>query len=385
VVRWKGYLNWVLSQYVEKEIKKDIRYILWISLYQIAFMKKAHYHIVNETVEYSKKEKGKKVGNFVNAVLRKFVMEKNNLPRPPLGSDLKNEVHSSLFTIHSLSITYSFPEWLVERWFRRFGQNETERLLSVLNKTPDFVIRINLKSITRDKVIHHFESKGIKTGNGIFLESALHIDKLASVMKDELFKKGLISIQDEASQLVGWSIQPQDGSSILDACAGLGTKTRQIKEYSHNSLVIAMDKEIKRLRLLKNRTNLVKGDVLNCPFRKESFNIILLDAPCSSLGIIRKHPEIKWRRKEKDIINFGNYQLNLLKTLWDSLKTGGYLIYSVCSFEPEETLNVIERFKKEKKFILENPLPFLFNKKYFLSLPHETGMDGFFIARLKKL
>lgn len=371
-MRWKGYLNWILSRYANKEVKKETRYLIWISLYQVAFMKKAYYHVINEAVEYAKREKGRNIANFVNAVLRRYVREKDSLPYP---SDV----------ISHLSLTHSFPEWLVNRWLTRFGQEETEKLLTILNKTPDFTIRINLKKISRDEVIQILERKGIKTRIGAFLESALHVDKLTPVIKDPLFKKGLICIQDETSQLAGWSLQSQDGDSILDACAGSGTKTQQIREHANNTFVVSMDREIKRLKLMKDKTNLVVSDACNSPFRKEAFNIILLDAPCSSLGIIRKHPEIKWRRKDEDIASFGNYQLDLLKALWDNLKTGGYMVYSVCSFEPEETINVIERLKGERKFMLENPLLFLFNKKYFLSLPHETGMDGFFIARLKKL
>ena len=146
-----------------------------------------------------------------------------------------------------------------------------------------------------------------------------------------------------------------------------------------------MDNEIRRLKSVTNTGLTVLGDAIQNPFKKGIFDTILVDAPCSSLGILRKHPEIKWRRRQRDIISFGNFQLALLKSLWDNLTRGGHMIYSVCSFEPDETVAVIEKFKKEKQFILENPLPFLFNKEYFLSLPHETGADGFFIAKMKKI
>ena len=158
-----------------------------------------------------------------------------------------------------------------------------------------------------------------------------------------------------------------------------------MKERLSGPTIISMDNEIRRLRMMPDTINLVGGDAGNSPFKEQVFNTILLDAPCSSLGIIRKHPEIKWRRKEKDIIRFGEYQFGLLKSLWKNLKPGGHLVYSVCSFEPEETISVIERFQREERFTLENPLPFLFNKEWFLSLPHDTGMDGFFIAKLKKI
>jgi 16S rRNA (cytosine967-C5)-methyltransferase len=135
---------------------------------------------------------------------------------------------------------------------------------------------------------------------------------------------------------------------------------------------------------MNSPVSIVRGDILRLPFKRNAFDAILLDAPCSSLGIVRKHPEIKWRRTEDEILRFGVYQLALLRAAWGSLKQGGHCIYSVCSFEPEETLDVIRAFAAKEQFLLENPLPFLFNKEYFLSLPHETGVDGFFIAKLRK-
>ncbi|MCX7966001.1 MAG: hypothetical protein N2596_05195, partial [Syntrophorhabdaceae bacterium] len=114
------------------------------------------------------------------------------------------------------------------------------------------------------------------------------------------------------------------------------------------------------------------------------FDKILLDAPCSSVGIIRKHPEIKWRLTEKDIEKHSTHQFSMIESLWPSLKNGGHFIYSVCSFEPEETVQVIKKLHEKFKFIVEKPLPLLFNNEYFISLPHRTDLDGFFIARLKK-
>ncbi|MBA4418211.1 MAG: hypothetical protein C0392_09930 [Syntrophus sp. (in: bacteria)] len=372
VVRWKGYLDWVLLSLVRKGVKADMRYLLWISFYQIAFMKKAHYHVVKEAVEYAKGLKGVKVANFINAVLRRFIAEKDQMPLPANP-------------VHSLSITHSFPEWLISRWLARFGLGETERLCATLNTTPGFTIRINPDRISREEAVRHLEAIGITTGKGILIDSAIRVDKLGPILNDPLFKERSIFVQDETSQLVAMALNPRKGDLILDACAGLGTKTAQMRELSPDATLVAMDTHMGRLGRMEKKTNLVQGDVLKAPFRKGFFDTILLDAPCSSLGIIRKHPEIKWSRKEKDIIASAHYQLDLLQSLWDNLKKGGSMIYSVCSFEPEETVGVIEQFGKKQEFLLENPLPFMINKEYFLSLPHETGMDGFFIARLKKI
>lgn len=367
---------------------------MWISLYQISFMKKGAYHIVNESVGYAKGEHGQFVANFVNAVLRNFIRETETVNHRPLpDKHTAGNLHDSIlpeagqFQISYLSIVYSFPEWLVARWLKRLGYDETIKLLTVLNNTPEFGIRVNLGKISRDEVMHRLENKGVTVKKGRFLESALYVDRLSHVLKDELFKKNLIHIQDEASQLAGLSIRPEKGGLILDACAGQGTKTEQMKEQLDVQTIIAMDSEIKRLRFITPTINRVIGDAACSPFKDGAFDAILLDAPCSSFGILRKHPEIKWRRAAEDIAAFGDYQFNLLKSLWTKLKTGGYLVYSVCSFEPEETVFVVDRFRKEETFILENPLPLLFNKnmEYYLSLPHKTAMDGFFIARLKKI
>ncbi|OPY77481.1 MAG: Ribosomal RNA small subunit methyltransferase B [Syntrophorhabdus sp. PtaU1.Bin058] len=374
-IRWKRYFEWALSLYTDRPIASDLRYLLWLSLYQVSFMKKAPYHVVNEVVAYTKKEKGKRVANFVNAVLRQYLRDRDVLQA---GGD-------SRLATDDLSIQYSFPGWIIERWQKRFGRPKTAELLSVLNKTPGFTLRVNLKNISVEETARQLEADGIKTRRGVFSPAALHVEKLAPVLHHRLFKDNMIAIQDEMSQLVGLSLDPQPGDAILDACAGSGTKTHHIQDIRAEGFVVSMDNGFKRLRLVRNKGNVLLGDALHPPFRERSFDIILVDAPCSSFGIIGKHPEIKWRKRAKDIGSFGDSQVKLLGALWDILKTGGRIVYSVCSFEPEETTDVIERLRKSAKFILENPLPFLFNKEYFLSLPHETGMDGFFIAKLRKL
>ncbi|OPY82012.1 MAG: Ribosomal RNA small subunit methyltransferase B [Syntrophorhabdus sp. PtaU1.Bin153] len=381
VIRWKGYFDWVLSRYTKADTKKHVRYLLWVSLYQVAFMRKAGYHVVKEAVEYAKRTHDQRVAGFVNAILRRFMrdLESGSIARPGTGPA------GMAASVHSLSTLYSFPEWLVARWLKRFGQKETEKLLSALNRPPIFTLRIDLKKVGRDEVIRALEAKGVKVSPGACLESALHVDKLAPVLDDILFREKFVHIQDEASQLAGLSLQPEPGDLVLDACAGFGTKTEQIAETRDRLRLIAMDNSLARLRSISRPLHPVLADALSPPFRDGIFDTILFDAPCSSFGIIRKHPELKWRRRDEDIRHFGAQQLAMLNTLWDLLKTGGHLVYSVCSFEPEETVDVVERFGEERKFVLENPLPFLFNRDCFVSLPHESDMDGFFIARLRKL
>jgi 16S rRNA (cytosine967-C5)-methyltransferase len=344
-------------------------------------MKKASYHVVKEAVDYAKIEHDIRVAGFVNAVLRRFLrdIEQGKVPLPG-GTDSTGSVSRD-----QMSAVYSFPEWLINRWTSIFGPAKAKELLLNLNKPPEFTLRINDKHISKDEAIGRLENLGLKVKPGMFLESALHVDRLTPLIHDSLLGSKMVYIQDEASQLAVHALQAKRGSLVLDACSGLGTKASHIMDLDTGVRLVAMDNSMGRLRFVDRRAHVVQGDIFHNPFRKETFDTILLDAPCSSLGIIRKHPEIKWRRNEKEIAGFGNQQYAMLKTIWDTLRVGGHLVYSVCSFEPEETVNVIEKFKDDRKFALENPLPFLFNKEYFVSLPHETGMDGFFIAKLKKL
>lgn len=330
-------------------------------------MKKSAYHVVKEAVDYAKAEHGTHVSGFVNAVLRRYLSDKE-----------KSNVSQD-------DIFQSFPQWLVKRWSRRFGHDETARLLLTFNKAPEFAVRINEQRIGKDKTIKALEELNLTVRSGTFLTSALYVNRLSPLVHSHLLSNRMVYIQDEASQLAVHAIKAKPGSLVLDACSGLGTKSSHIVDLVDGVRLIAMDNNPGRLQRNDRRNYALLGDVFHPPFREEIFDSILLDAPCSSLGIIRKHPDVKWRRKEKEIAKFGDQQYEMLKSLWGKLKVDGILVYSVCSFEPEETVDVIDKFKNDSKFALENPLPFLFNKDYFVSLPHETGMDGFFIARLKKL
>lgn len=339
-----------------------------MTLYQVGFMKKAYYHVVKEAVEYARREKGKFVAGFVNAVLRRYV------------SDRETRIPSL-----AEAVRQAFPGWLVDRWTLRFGIDQAGGLLELLNREPDFTLRVDTRRLTVDRAIESLAACGIEARRGRFSPSALTVNRLAPVLASSLFKEGIVSVQGEASQLAGMAAATAGGTTILDACTGSATKTKQMREMRPRARIISMDNSMKRLLLSSLRDHIVCADALAVPFRVSSFDTILVDAPCSSLGIIRKHPEIKWRRGEEDISRFAAMQLSLLRSLWDLLRPGGHLVYSVCSFEPEETTDVLRNLAEDKNFVLENPLPFLFNRDCFLSLPHETALDGFFIARIRKL
>jgi 16S rRNA (cytosine967-C5)-methyltransferase len=372
VVRWKLYLDWVLSHFVKKGVKKDVRHLLRMSLYQAFFMKKAARRVVNEAVDYAKKERGQATANFVNAVLRRAIRERNELPMPD-------------DPVSRLSIAHSFPDWLVRRWHARFAGRSLEALLALLNKSPEFALRIDSRRITREEAVSRLADRGVKAVKGRLLEGALLVDRLGPLLESGLLKDHVFHVQDETSQMAGLAVGPAPGDLVLDACAGRGTKTDQIKEERPSARVVAMDIDGKKLGAVRATACRLQADVLKSPFKKGCFDSILLDAPCSSLGIIRKHPEIKWRRSERDIQRYASLQLEMIGVLGENLKPGGRLIYSVCSFEPEETTDVVEKAKKTGLFAAEASVPYPGQDGAFLSLPHVSGMDGFFIAALRRL
>jgi 16S rRNA (cytosine967-C5)-methyltransferase len=247
-------------------------------------------------------------------------------------------------------------------------------------------VRVDIGKTTREAVARGLTAIGVRTWNGAFLYTTLYVDKLGLVLGSELFLKRLIHVQDETSQMAGHAAAASAGKGLLlDACAGQGTKTDQIKEEAAEARVVAMDLDERKLSSIRRTRCLLGGDALRTPFKAGVFDSILLDAPCSSLGILRKHPEIRWRRSEEDVRNYGRLQADMIKSMSDSLKRGGLLVYSVCSFEPEETVQVVKKTVQEGTFTEESPLPSLIDGTYFLSVPHLTNMDGFFIAGLRKV
>ena len=356
-VRWRGYFDWILSSLEIGRVKRETLLLLYLAMYQLFFLDKAAHHVVKETVEYVKRVQGREAAGFVNAVLRRIMREGREIPLPAEP-------------VTRLSVKYSFPIWIVRRWHERFGAERTEKILANLSRRPRFCLRVDTSRMEREHAMEELKKAGLQVTAGRYVDTALYVEKLRPVLKHELLKKGVISVQDEASQRAVCLLGGKEGERILDACCGLGTKGRQIKELFG---VEPVSMDIRRRERKIQR--FVLGDCLSPPLKEEAFDRILLDAPCSSLGIIRRHPEIKWRRKEEHVAQFVSYQFDLLKGLIGTLRRGGRIVYSVCSFEEEETEHVIRRAQSELGLKVEEA---------FLSVPDEYEMDGFFAARLEK-
>ena len=397
-LRWRGNIDGQLSRYLRQPLAKTdplIRNLLRVSVYQLRFLDKIPDHAaVNEAVELARNHSGGKSAGFVNAVLRNFLRGKDRV----IGLAPKDE------SVAGLAVTYSHPEWLVKRWIDEFGVEAAKTLMRANNERGILVLRVNCLKCTRVKLLDRFLEAGIKaeatqwSPQGISVLSGPAVDKLSG------FAQGYFQIQGEASQLVAYLLSPLPGERILDACAAPGGKSTHLGEFmkdegelvaidiSARGIVKIRDNAarlgLKSLRVLSADASAELADKL-----REPYDRVLVDAPCSGLGTLRGHPEIKWHRDENDIRRLSRLQSKILSRVAGYLKPGGALVYATCTLSREENEEIVESFlAHHKEFELEDAARYLpgqathmVREKYFVALPHRDNTDGFFAARMRKV
>ncbi len=399
VIRYRDYLDWIIRHFLKNPSNLSQHTInnLRTSIYQIKYMRIPEWAVVNEAVNTEKLLKGKP--GLVNAVLRNFLRHKDNI------------VPSEDNKLEYISITTSHPKWLIKRWLNRFGYQETISLAEKNNEIPPFVIRLTRES-ERNFAFAKLKEKGLNLHKTNYSPDGLIVDNIKTFHElSELLKGFRYFVQDEASQLITYILNPKEGEWILDACAAPGGKTTHIAELTNDNInIIALEYEKKRIkkiyenikRLGLKSIQVIHGDVLeldkilSSQFGKPIlFDKILLDAPCSSLGVIRKNPDIKYKHTEAALLHFKNKQLKMINAVSKFLRKGGILVYSVCSTEKEEGEDVIKEFlQKNHNFcIIKGDFDFLSpfevideeGNLFYRTFPHRHNMDGFFGVRLKRL
>ncbi len=347
---------------------------------------------VDEAVKQAKKSAGRGgrgAGGFVNAVLRNMLREPGKVKFP----DPENK------PLDYLSLKLSYPPWLVKRWEERFGFDGAMALMEAGNGRPPLVLRANRPRVDRDTLAGLFNKEGLETAPGKYAPDALIVNTHGPVPELPGYDEGLFSVQDEAAQLVSILTDPKPGEFVLDACAAPGGKSAHLFSLSGGlAHIVSMDISLDKIKLLNENSLRMKiGNILPVaadaagplPF-KIKFDRVLLDAPCTALGIIRRRPEIKYLRKPADIARMARLQLSMLENVSGIVAPGGALVYSVCSTEPEEGEGVVEKFLSlHPEFELDDPLPLLpeaahglVNNKFIRTSPHLHGTDGFFMARM---
>lgn len=394
-LRWRGKCDWFISRFSNKpfdKIDSRILNILRLGFYQLLFLTKTPPSAaVNESVNLAKEIRGKKGGGFVNAILRSYLRNKENIS----FSDLNKE--PSVF----LSVHYSHPLWLIERWLKEIGEEETIKVCNFNNKIPPLTLRTNTLKTDRENLINRLKDKGLTPIPANFSEEGVYLLNPPPVSELPFLKEGLYIIQDEASQIVTLIMDPKPGEKILDACASPGGKTTHMAQKMENEgEIYALDINQVKLNLIKRLcqsldikiVKTIKGDARKpVSFLKEiKFDKILADVPCTGFGTLRRNPDLKWRKKELDIKRLSELQYSILENVGCYVKEGGTLVYSTCTIFREENEDVIERFlDKHKEFKLEDTRSVLPEKLhifvrdgYFKTFPPNDEMDGFFVARL---
>jgi 16S rRNA (cytosine967-C5)-methyltransferase len=377
VLRVYSKLQAILDSLIDKPLKDEwLRFLLLVALYQLLLNKGQPFTIVNQAVKsVSRKQPAAK--GLVNAVLRNFLRR-------------SDEIIQHL--PHSDTIRFSYPTW----WIRKLKQDypdDWETLLEIGNTHPPMTLRVNLRKISVDDYLNKLEASQIPF---VFLgDQALRLEKPMPVDKIPGFNEGEVSVQDYSAQLAGFLMDLQDGQFVLDACSAPGGKTGQILEMAHVNL-LAMD--IDETRLIRTKANLERlglnaqiavGDAAASErwWKGQPFDRIIADVPCTASGIVRRHVDIKWLRREADIQSFNQQQKAILKSLWNILAKGGKLLYVTCSIFPEENQQIIDWFLADGSDRRQLPLPVLISDVAFNQgqiKPH-ANHDGLFYALLEKL
>lgn len=381
-LRYEGILDRVIEPFLSKPLKSlDLLALAGLRLgtYQILYLDRVpSYAAIDETVE-AVKQRSRKLTGFVNAILRNILRQKPNL--------------------NDLPLEQTHPKWLLERWQARYGSSETDALVRFNQEKPPVILRINLNKISRDDYLHQLKLAGIDGKPSKIAAAGLVIDDLSKAIGQlPGYEEGLFSVQDEVAQLVAPLLQPQADLKYLDACAGLGGKTMHIKEMAGPKVeVTAWDTSSGRLGVLREaakrlQLGLVQARVHDATVTTEdTYAGILVDAPCSGLGVLRRRPEARWRRDPQSFLALTQLQSRMLRAVAPMVAKGGYLVYSTCSIEPEENEDVIALFLQEHpQFAIDLPAQPRWDEVGatrtnlgYTFLPSRTGTDGFFLTRLR--
>ena len=386
------YLDYIIKQNSSRPVNKlhrEVSEILRIAIYQIYFLDKIpSYAIVNESVNLAARIQPQAKG-FINGVLRNIIrkIEKD-------GKEFKFENWNN--EKEALSIRYSVPLWIVHKYYETYGKQTAEAIIPLLNEQPPFTIRCNNLKISRAALIEQFEKLGVEAVPGMLSPMAIHLHNLGvfenSIEETFLYKEGYFTIQDQAAMLTVERLNPQSGQRVLDMCAAPGGKTTYLSQLMNDEgAIIGRDIFPNRLKLVSQAmrrlacTNISLQEQDGCVYLekdKESFDKILLDAPCTGLGVIRRKPEIKYHSSKEGRKELVKIQEKLLENAVNYLKPDGEILYSTCTINKDENENQINKLLQ--KYPNLKVLPDENGNDYTYTSPLLDGCDAFFMCLLKK-
>lgn len=390
------YIDWIINHMSKTSTKKmetEVLFTLRLAVYQLFFLENSYENIVvNESVEHIKKIVNIRASKFVNAVLRNIIRNKNNII-----DDMKKLPFKEY-----LCVKYSYPEWLVLKWIEQFGREQIEDVLIANNSEAPLTLRVNSMKTSRDELINILQNKGMIVHKSEYLDKGIIIENPSEIDKSDEYRNGLFSIQSESSMLAGQVLNPTENSLIVDLCAAPGGKSLNAAEMMNNTgKIISRDIYNNKISLInkeKLRLGINNITVETFDATKLDDNLVgkadycIVDVPCTGLGIIRRKPEIKYNKLESDLKTIPKIQYEILENASKYLKENGELIYSTCTVNKEENINIINSFLKHNKNFttvdISNESKNNFDTSssgYIEIYPHLHHMDGFFIAKLKRL
>lgn len=400
-LRWQRSLDHLIQHVARRPLDKldpEVVEILRLSVYQLLHLDRVPAAaVVDDAVDLTRAARKPSAAGFVNAVLRSILRQRHRLPLPSRPDDTRDRSAALSY----LGVTHSHPDWLASRWLDRHGFDAAERWVQFNNETPALTVRVNTLRATVADAVSVLKADGIETKPARYAPAALTVTSGNPLRRSQ---DGLVFVQDEASQLVPLVTGARAGEKILDLCASPGGKTTALAaDMGDRGLVVASDVRPRRVELLSQTVRasgarsvriVQVGTSGQLPFTAD-FDRVLVDAPCSGLGTIRRDPDIRWRRREEDLATLAQDQLALLGRAAAVVKPGGRLVYATCSSEPEENEQVIEAFlARRPEFALvdlrDEPLvdavrSLVDDCGMFRTLPFAHGLEAFFAAALRRI
>ena len=410
VIRWQKQLDWVLDRFINPRFQLDARHrnILRLGAFQLLHLDGIPAHAaIFETVQLAASRRRKSSGDrktagFINAVLRSIQREGTSIAYPPLNTNPTEHIAYSL----------SYPTWLVKRWLQTRGVSWTLAFCRASNQTAPLAFRVNTLLTQREEVCQFLEMKGLTASlskiapDGIALKNRTitAFDTTGELTLKDILNRNDIYVQDESAMLVAHLLSPEEAGFIVDLCAAPGGKTTHLAHLMRNTgKIIAVDTSAEKIALLQKNcrrvnahnveTRVMDATKADLAFIKTA-DAVLIDAPCSGFGTLRRHPDIRWNKTLKQVHALREIQYNLLKNAAPHIKPGGILVYSTCSIEPMENEEVIQRFladfpmykvENARRFLPTVPLSAITPQGFVQTFPHEHGVDGAFAARLRRV
>lgn len=391
-VRMQRNLDYILASFSRRPLEKmnePILQNLRLAIYQIMYLDRVPvFAAVNEAVNLARSFGHDGTASFTNGVLRQVVKNRGLILYPAANENI----------VEHLAVKHSFPNWIIEHWLAEFGRDETEQLCQAMNQTPEMHVRVNTLRASVETVQRHFLDEGIKTLPGRYAPDILRVSPAHQVIRSPWREAGKYYIQDESSALVAHALGVGPGMTIYDLCSAPGGKATHLAQLLENKgKIVAVDAKESRLKLVEENAKRLGVLIISTlradarqPLPLAEADAVLVDAPCSGLGTMRQRPDIRWRKRPKEIMELAKIQSAILKRAADYVRPGGHLLYSTCTLTSWENEEVVHTFLRTNDAFQGASLPDWFPKRegqpkwQRTFLPHQHGLDEFFVSLFRK-